>query len=481
MRRTAPAFISRRTALRRGAGALAAAWSAAKLTAGCGRAPAATGRKTITFWQPFGGDVGDVMRHLRDVFERAHPSIRVEMSYAANDLNASQKLFLAIAGGCPPDVTMVDGQQLAEWAARGALTDITDHLERAGLRGQEAFWLPRWRESTFAGRAYALPWGADPNFAFLWNRDAFEKAALDPDRPPQTIEELDACHDALTKTDRRGRIVQIGIIPWRWDGDNSMFTWGYAFGGSFYEMPPDGSPRRIGRVTANHPRNVDALRWMATYARRFGVEKISAFVGNFPGLANNPFFLGYETMRLFHVTEMKWLHKYAPSLRYGIAPMPTALPLPPDGRRKPVGWIGGWSLAIPRGARGSAEAFEFIRWMCTSDEGTRALGEAMNQMPAYRHSVFYRRFEPGGDSPPDDPSRVFYEILKNSTHVRTLMPVQGYLMELLKRGVNRVLYESADPQAVLDEVTARTQKRLEHVMERVLMHLGPDGRRREGP
>ena len=47
------------------------------------------------------------------------------MSFASNDLTSSQKLFLAIAGSVGPDVTFVDGQQLSEWAARGALADLT--------------------------------------------------------------------------------------------------------------------------------------------------------------------------------------------------------------------------------------------------------------------------------------------------------------------------------------------------------------------
>jgi hypothetical protein len=44
------------------------------------------------------------------------------------------------------------------------------------------------------------------------------------------------------------------------------------------------------------------------------------------------------------------------------------------------------------------------------------------------------------------------------------MPVQGYLMSLLQRGVSDVLYGQRDPQQVLDEVTRDAQKRLEHVV-----------------
>ena len=224
--------------------------------------PAKPAPKTIECWYPWGSDDATALREIVNEFERTHPTIRVKLSFAANNLTSSQKLFLAIAGGTAPDVTFVDGQQLAEWAARGALADLTEHVRRAKLSGDD-FWLPRWRESLFAGRVYAMPWGADPNFGLAWNKKAFRDAGLDPNRPPRTIAELDEYNRKLTKIDAQGRIVCMGVIPWAWYGyDNSMFSWGYAFGGDFYQPPPEGSPDLVGRVTANHPKIVGALEWI---------------------------------------------------------------------------------------------------------------------------------------------------------------------------------------------------------------------------
>lgn len=437
----------------------------ALVVAGCGRSTGAQQpkKKVVTFWQPFNMPVDQAMAEVVAEFERLHPDIDVEMTYAANNLTGSQKLFLAIAGGVAPDVTLVDGQQLAEWAARGALTDITDFVDKSGMKADD-FWLPRWQESTFNGRIYALPWGADPNFAMLWNKAAFREAGLDPEKPPRTIAELDECCRKLTKTDSRGRLMQVGIIPWEWIGDNSMFTWGYAFGGDFYTLPAEGS--LVGKVTANHPKNVEALRWMASHARMYDVEKMAAFRASFAGPANNPFFLGNAAIRLFHVTEIPYLHRYAPTLDYGIG----MIPAPPDGEY-PNGWIGGWSMAIPRGGKASEEAFTFIRWMCTSDAGTNKLGQAMMQFPAYKKSPFFE------EAKKDRDLKVFYEILQNARHVRTLMPVQGYLMDQLRRGVDNVLYDGADPQNILDQITRRTQERLEQVMQRVEQDMEREGRR----
>jgi len=440
----------------------------AAVVGGCKKSDRAPAKTVVTFWQPWGSDLKTALEQIVAEFERTHPDITVEMSFAANNLTSNQKLFLAIAGGCAPDVTLVDGQQLAEWAARGALTDITEYVKEAGITGDD-FWLPRWKESTFAGRVYAMPWGADPNFAMLWNKKMFREARLDPDRPPRTIEELDQYAKKLTKFDEHGKLLRVGFIPWDWDGDNSTFTWGYAFGGDFYQEPKEGSGKLVGRVTANDPRIVKMMQWMQTHAKMFDVRLTSAFQSNKRAFANNPFIQEEMAIRLFHVSEITWLHRYAPTIEYGIAPIPA----PPDGEY-PTGWIGGWSMGIPRGANASKQAFEFIRWMCASPTATVMLGKLMNQMPAYRKSPYF-------DTVKDDKDMaVYYEILRNSKHVRTLMPVQGYLMELLKRGVNSVLYDGADAKQVLDEVTSKAQERLEQVMARVEVRRKAVERGREG-
>jgi ABC-type glycerol-3-phosphate transport system substrate-binding protein len=416
--------------------------------------PAASAQtRTITVWYSWGNDLAKQLRIICDDFEKCHPGLHVQLSYSANDLTSNQKLFLAIAGGVGPDVTFVDGQQLTEWAARGAMEDMTEQVKHAGL-SEKDFWLPRWQESNFAGRTYALPWGADPNFALVWNKSAFREVGLDPNRPPQTLDELAEYAKKLTKTDSRGQIVRIGFIPWEYELDNCMFTFGYLFGGEFYREPSDAG--MVGTVTANDPHNVAALRWLNEYAKQYDVRKMTSMHENAAGLSNHPFYIGAEAMALMHVVQMHDMKEYAPTMDYGVGYLP-----PPPGGEQKSGWIGGWSLAIPRGSKVSDDAFEFIRWMCTDDRATMGMGREMSQFPAFMNSPYFATIQ-------DDPSLgVYYQILKNSKHARTRMPVQGYLMSLLERGAADVLYGQRDPQAALDEVTRDAQKRLEHVVGQV--------------
>ena len=420
---------------------------------GCARAkppPPRRGLTIISFWEPYGGRAKVRLQEIVDEFERAYPRIHVQVSYAANNLTSSQKLFLAIAGGVPPDVTVVDGQQTTEWAARGALENLTRPVRRAGISGKD-FWTPRWQESVFAGRVWALPWGADPNFALAWNKRLFRQAGLDPDQPPRTMAQLQADMRRLTVIRPDGRIVRLGLIPWEYGSANSLFTWAYAFGGNFYD-PPRGR-HMIGRVTINNPRNIEALRWMAHYARRYGISHVAAFQSNFIGAAANPFYTGQIAMTLLYIEQYSQLKRYAPTLDYGLGFIPAG----PHGHY-PTGWLGGWSLAIPKGARYPRAAFEFIRWMCASSAGTLAYGQDMAMFPAYRYSPYFQAIRHNKHL------MVFYRIVSQSRHARSLTPVNGYLMDLLHRAGQQVFYNHQSAKRELDKVNRTIKQRLAQVV-----------------
>src|SRR5207244_10417534 len=125
------------------------------------------------------------------------PDMRLRLLFTRNDLSTNQKFFTAVAAGTPPDITFVDGPQVASWAERGALTPLSPLFRGAGVRETDYF-PPTWKQNVYNGEVWALTYCADPNFSFAWNRDSFRKAGLDPDRPPQSIEDVNEIWDRLT-------------------------------------------------------------------------------------------------------------------------------------------------------------------------------------------------------------------------------------------------------------------------------------------
>lgn len=415
-------------------------------------------RTVVTLWHPWGGEAGIDFRKLVDRYNNEiQDEVYIKSLYVPNNLSANQKFFLSVKIESPPDVIFVDGPQVAEWAERGVLQELDAYLEAAGI-GEDDYWGPCWRQNHYKGHTYALTYCADPNFAFAWNKAVFREVGLDPERPPRTIDELDRMSRFITKTDpQTNAFVRIGDIPWAvYGGANTLFTWGWAWGGSFYN-------EETRTITAHHPRVVQALSWLVNRAREFdvysgerlvtkGVERVSGLQQSFGSGEQNPFYMGRIAMMPIHITVLRDIDKYAPDLDFGL----TFLPAPDDGEFQ-SSWIGGWCVAVPRHALKPADGFDFIRWMCATPEGSQLAASSTGSFPGYKVSPAYEEAER------DPRKRVFLEILRETRHQRPVMPAQAYFMGELDESVDDAMRLKLEPEAALRRASERTQKELDKI------------------
>jgi len=410
--------------------------------------PPPEGKTVVTVWHPWPGDQGEEFRRLVEVFNEQSDSCFVRLLYVPNNLSSNQKLFLSISAGVPPDCTFVDGPQVCEWAARSAIEPL-DHLMARHRVRNEDFWGPCVRQNQFHGQTYALTYCADPNFAFFWNREVFGEAGLLEQGPPKTIEDLDRISRQLTQLDDRGRITRIGFIPWNVFGyANSIFTWGWAFGGRFYDYDNE----RI--VCGEDPHVLEALHWMLSYADEYGFENINSFAEGFGDQADNPFIRGKIAMAAGHVSNIQLFKKYAPDLDYGAV----AFPFPECMGSDHSAWMGGWCMAIPRGSRHPEESFTFMKWLCTSAEAGRSMIVTTGTFPGFIHS-------PGFDLVQgNEKLEIFYDILRNTQHQRPVMPAQAYFMGALDRAISHALNRIKSPEQALMDAQRETQKELDRVL-----------------
>jgi len=421
------------------------------LVHGCARreqAGSAT-KQVITLWHPWGGTQSQAISRVIEAFEASHPGIDVRPLFTPNNLSNNQKFFTSVAARRPPDVVFVDGPQVAEWAEQGALSPLDKWIEADGISSKD-FFAPCWEQNQYQGRVWAMTYCADPNFAFVWNKKDFRDAGLDPDVPPRTIEELDRCVRKLNKWGGRGsarKLVRIGLVPWgQYGPSNSIFTWGWAFGGSFYDPQ-----RRL--VTCNDPKVVKALEWMCSYAKDFNMEKIASLQAGFGTAELNPFYVGKLSMCCLHLSGIAEIKKYAPNLEYGMTYIPG-----PQGGELHSSWVGGWCMAVPKGSRHSKEAWELIRWMCADVEGTTVVGRETGLLPGYRKSPYLEeiRKQPG--------YAMFLNILEQSRHQRPVMPAQAYYMGALQRAVDAAIYGRESPRQALIDARIETQRELDLVL-----------------
>lgn len=425
------------------------------------------GRRTVLqIWHVWGGPMLESFRRGAEAFEQSHPDIACKLVYVPNDLSNNQKFYTAVVGNCAPEVIFVDGPQVAEWAERGLLADLGPLLKAAGhdpARLEAEFFPPCWRQCVYKGKVWAITWCADPNFCLFWNKEAFRRAIasgevpaelaakIDPDRAPRTLAELDLYSDAITRF-QGGRLVRIGLVPWGVYGRaNSIFTWGWAFGGTFYDAENL-------KVTANHPRVVAALEWMCRAARKYDVRRIAALQSSFGSAERNPFITGKQVIQVYHLSGVDELDSYAPDLDYGMAPLPQ-----PPGGEEASSWVGGWTLAIPSAISDPAKrraAMAYILWACASPEGTRLSVRSIRNFPAWQPSPFF------AEAGRDPRLAVFVDILKKCKHQRPVMPAQAYYMNQLDRAVDRAVRGELSPAEALDQATRDTQRFLDKILTR---------------
>jgi len=421
---------------------------------GCGRQETGKGapgtqRCVITMWHPWGGTQAQAIERIVEAFEASHPEIDVRPLFTPNNLSNNQKFFTSVAAKRPPDVVFVDGPQVAEWAEQGALTPLDDWITAAGITIDDYF-VPCWRQNEYGGHVWALTYCADPNFAFVWNKQDFRDAGLEPDMPPKSIEELDGYIRKLNKWQRMGagrRLLRTGLIPWAQYGSaNSLFTWGWAFGGSFYD------PKRH-LVTCDDPRTVEALEWMCSYAKEFDINKIASLQAGFGTAELNPLYIGKLSISCLHISGIEEIKKYAPNLEYGM----TYIPAPPGGEQH-SSWVGGWCMAIPKGCRHPNEAWELIRWLCADPAGTTVAAKETGLFPGWRKSPYFEelRNKPGYE--------MFLRILEECRHQRPVMPAQAYYMGALQRAVDDAIYGKKSPRQALIDARVETQRELDLVL-----------------
>jgi ABC-type sugar transport system permease subunit/ABC-type glycerol-3-phosphate transport system substrate-binding protein len=303
-------------------------------------------RVRVVYWEKWTGFEKDAMQSVVDEFNRSQDRIFVDL------LSVSlihQKTLLATAGGNPPDLAGLMNDVVIEFADKNALLALDDFAKGTNVVAER--YVPAfWDMCTHRGHLWAVP-TTPVVLALHWNKDLFEKAGLDPDRPPRTITELDAYSRKLTRRNAAtGQIEGMGFLPS--EPGHWPEAWGYFFDGALW----DGATR----FTLDSPENVRAYEWVQGYAKEYGVDALLTFRSSFGrfGSPQNAFMSGKVAMELQGVWISNFIDMYNPGMHWGAAPFPSI-----EEGGDPVAIANSDMLVIPRGAKHPREAFEFVKYL----------------------------------------------------------------------------------------------------------------------
>lgn len=180
--------MSRRDVPRRAFIAAAAGLAAAGLAA---RAPAQTGKHTVTIWTHFAGVNYQILKRYVTSFNEAHPDIEIKTtSFGPSEI--LPKYLASVAAGAAPDIFHAPGYVPPDFARNKVIIPLDGmvKLDPTTLKNFDPI-------TVYDGQRYGVPVNGGLG-AMCYNLDLYEKAGLDPAKLPETWDELIAAAGKMT-------------------------------------------------------------------------------------------------------------------------------------------------------------------------------------------------------------------------------------------------------------------------------------------
>jgi sn-glycerol 3-phosphate transport system substrate-binding protein len=152
----------------------------------------AAAQEEIQFWHALSGTLGSTLEALVQRFNDSQKQVRVVPVYKGGYDRTMKEALEAQRDGKGPHLVQIYEIGTAEMmAARGAIRPVSQVLVDAGERIDTKTFLPAVAGyfADGAGNLLALPFNVSTPILF-YNKDAFRKAKLDPERPPKTWYEM---------------------------------------------------------------------------------------------------------------------------------------------------------------------------------------------------------------------------------------------------------------------------------------------------
>ncbi len=149
----------------------------------------------INAWTGLSGDDKGRFEEMIIAFNASQKDVEVVPSFYQWDLLHS-KLVASVQTGGAPEMLLMWVTVLPEMVSMGALQPMDELLGEAGVKAED--FVPRaWSLGVIGGKRYGVP--MDTHLLGLYyNTELFEKAGLDPNRPPVTMDEFVTAAKKLT-------------------------------------------------------------------------------------------------------------------------------------------------------------------------------------------------------------------------------------------------------------------------------------------
>lgn len=400
--------------------------------------------KTLEAWSRMTDVAAESQKGIIENYNAKNTGVKCEFVYIAQTAGsqADEKLLTAVAGGTPPGAYYADRFTVPQFAYQGFFEDITEPAKAAGVTADQYFDFA-WQEATYKDRIYCLPFDTDTR-ALWYNKDIFKEAGLDPEKPPQTLDELKQVASKLSVKGAGGQLTRFGFHPLfdqAW-----LYTWGFCFKGEFQDPATK-------KITFAHPNNIKAMEYMKGWVDEIGIQDVDAMLAACAGSAcdgpNDWFWTGQFASIISGDWKVSQQKQYKPDGNYGVVPMPG-----PDGPAPFASWAGGWSWAIPKGYKDIPAAFDVVSYFC-GVEGQTKYNKDTYHIPTMKKVAEDPYFR-------ENPLHAVFMDLLPVSHTRPPIPFGSKLWDLQYTAFrDEIPHGTKTPEQALTDIDTTINKDLE--------------------
>ena len=270
------------------------------------------------------------------------------------------------------DLIMLDDPWFPRFASKQFLTDLTPLLQKKGVPGADADFVQTsvalCKHPYDVGGLYALPYVGNSQL-FFYRKDLFEKHQL---KEPATWDDVLAAAKTIQAKEEEGGNKIYGYVMRAAQGNAAVADFMpifWAFGAEMFDAS--------GKPAVNSPEGIAALKFMLELGKysppgyaSFNADEVNAHL--------------LQGTAAMAINWPAWISSMSDPAKSKVIGKMTITTLP--AVKKPgQAEIGNWLIAIPRDAKNTEAAMDFLLWATTVKEMKRS---ALGGNPPTRRSLF---------------------------------------------------------------------------------------------
>jgi sn-glycerol 3-phosphate transport system substrate-binding protein len=417
------------------------------------------GTVTINFWHAENAANQDTLQRLASQFNSSQEEVKVQPIYQGKDEELLSKLMASLGSGQVPAVVFVPDVNAQMMIDSGAVVPVQDFIDREGydLSNLDEKSI---EEYTTQGKVWALPLGAGMPLLY-YNKVTFREVGLDPERPPQDLEELRQYSEKILKLDSSGNVVRSGIAI-------DVQDWIEHVLAEHDDLLVDNNNGYDGRATKvlfDNDTGRYFFQWwhdMVDEGLAFNVGRNPTFADGFRAMAS-----GRAAMTFSYASALRSVldaGKAVEGFEIGIGRLPG---LPGDTGAPLLNNRGLWIIAL-RPEKEQEAAWKFIRWLLEPEQqaewsvgsGYLPANHAALNLPVVKDMIAkYPQFQV--------PLDLYLNSPMTTASLTALLGPFWQVREAVHQGEERMLSGAQDPDQALEGAAADANQIIEQYNQRV--------------